>query len=624
MLTTCVCARAAHEELPENGARGVLTELRRKHGRSKLEKELIRAAKLGLSRVPNNERRGLLELEVVNQLRGLDHPERIGLSHHKTLQQAVLIKLDISDKEEATSVAQRLLSIVRGLSGIDVRQQLQGLKAVSVRELVSTVLSELGRLSQNDREVKRVLSEMTKITLDADSVDKLKESPVRWLKLMQQLEQLWDRSTGEVHITDKNGPMGLLKKLLHPNMVAPSQRRGPRRVAEVDGSDDEESGNDPLSILRKACTKERAGARKVDEKASGLLFQQRQLVGTECPICLEDREEDLGRGAWAVTECSHSGHRSCLLEWVANQGCCPMCRKPLTPEQIYDIDRQPRPMQEVEEEFKVAYEKTIEEHGTKIARLLLEVKHAAERSPDGKVIVFSAWSRLLSLVEAALSDHRSFTVASLAGSKDGKDQALADFRKPISEGGVRVLCIVLGSGASGGAGGGAAGLTLIEAHTAILLEPQMNEGLEKQAAGRISRIGQKHETRFIRLIADCTVEPDIITWQKRRLEEVNSSSSSSGTEAESLNAALRLTLNASLLEGAEHGADERHPTATRLSQHPVIEQSELPARLSRGAPQPKRARRSDSPVGTQVVLPARRTRQSRDVGAGSSTDHQWL
>lgn len=37
--------------------------------------------------------------------------------------------------------------------------------------------------------------------------------------------------------------------------------------------------------------------------------------------------------------------------------------------------------------------------------------------------------------------------------------------------------------------GGAAGLTLTVAHTAFLLEPSLNPGLEAQAAARICRLG---------------------------------------------------------------------------------------------------------------------------------------
>ena len=101
---------------------------------------------------------------------------------------------------------------------------------------------------------------------------------------------------------------------------------------------------------------------------------------------------------------------------------------------------------------------------TPVARLLLEVKHAVQRDPDGKVVVFSAWSKLLKLVENALNDHRSFKVVSLVGNKKEQDQVLIDFRKPISEGGARVLCVGVGAGSGGAGQAGGARAAAYRAH----------------------------------------------------------------------------------------------------------------------------------------------------------------
>ena len=57
--------------------------------------------------------------------------------------------------------------------------------------------------------------------------------------------------------------------------------------------------------------------------------------------------------------------------------------------------------------------------------------------------------------------------------------------------------IPLFGGASGAGGGGAAGLTLTQATVAYLLEPALQPGIERQAAGRIARIGQSKETKLI-------------------------------------------------------------------------------------------------------------------------------
>ena len=90
--------------------------------------------------------------------------------------------------------------------------------------------------------------------------------------------------------------------------------------------------------------------------------------------------------------------------------------------------------------------------------------------------------------------------------------------------------IPLFGGASGAGGGGAAGLTLTQATVAYLLEPALQPGIERQAAGRIARIGQSKETKLIRLIVDKTVEKKILEWQQMRM-----ANAASGKNALTLN-----------------------------------------------------------------------------------------
>jgi len=138
---------------------------------------------------------------------------------------------------------------------------------------------------------------------------------------------------------------------------------------------------------------------------------------------------------------------------------------------------------------------------------------------DGeKIVVFSAWTRLLKLVGDACSAH-SIPYASLIGSPAKKQAALADFAKSAGVGGATVLLVPLFGGASGAGGGGAAGLTLTHATTAVLLEPALQPGVEAQAAGRISRIGQTKPARVVRLVVEDTVEPRILQWQAQRMNE---------------------------------------------------------------------------------------------------------
>jgi len=192
----------------------------------------------------------------------------------------------------------------------------------------------------------------------------------------------------------------------------------------------------------------------------------------------------------------------------------------------------------------------VREFGTKIAALLQLVTYAATRGE--KVVVFSAWTRLLALASAALTSQH-IGCASLVGSPASKHKALERFRaiasdragesggtkgsdaadKGSAEGGPQTddcvaLFVPLYGGSSGAGGSGAAGLNLQVASVAVLLEPSLQPGIEQQAVGRICRIGQDKPAKCIRLVVKDSIEPNILQWQGRRLAQGSGTASGLG------------------------------------------------------------------------------------------------
>ena len=103
-----------------------------------------------------------------------------------------------------------------------------------------------------------------------------------------------------------------------------------------------------------------------------------------------------------------------------------------------------------------------------------------QADPTAKAVVFSSWSRLLRLVEEALQDN-GISCTSIAGVQAAsRVAALKRFTKDPD---CTVLTVVMSTG------GGAAGLTLTVASHMFLMEPNLNPGLEAQAAARVYRLG---------------------------------------------------------------------------------------------------------------------------------------
>ena len=228
--------------------------------------------------------------------------------------------------------------------------------------------------------------------------------------------------------------------------------------------------------------------------------------GTTCRICMETRGEDT---RWSVTVCGHGCCAECMEKWVGTHHNCPLCKRSLTREMVYTVASLQEETEETQQTGDLASHL---EFGTKLCAFLKEAG-AAVRNGE-KIVVFSAWTRLLNLAGAACGAH-NVAFASLIGSPAKKQAALADFAGD----GCTVLLVPLFGGASGAGGGGAAGLTLTHASTAIILEPALQPGVEQQAAGRISRIGQTKPARVVRLIVEDTVEPKILSWQEHRLND---------------------------------------------------------------------------------------------------------
>ena len=236
-----------------------------------------------------------------------------------------------------------------------------------------------------------------------------------------------------------------------------------------------------------------------------------------------------------MTACGHSGCYECFLTALSERSACPCCKRHLTIEGLYEVEEAAEPDARPPASTATSgggggqggggqggggrsgssgddgFDAAVSEYGTKVAALVREL--GALHASGGKAVVFSAWTRLLRLAEEALQAN-GLPTASLIGSPAAKRAALAAFAADAT-----VLLVPLFGGASGAGGGGAAGLTLTDASVAVLLEPALQPGIERQAAGRIARIGQTKHTRCIRLIVDGSVESKILQWQQIRLAD---------------------------------------------------------------------------------------------------------
>ena len=112
--------------------------------------------------------------------------------------------------------------------------------------------------------------------------------------------------------------------------------------------------------------------------------------------------------------------------------------------------------------------KIIGSWGTKIDTICQKILSVCKEDPEAKILVFSQWEDVLSIVLRALESNEIRVVRIQGNHKI--TQRLNSFKTDV---GVRVLLLPIKS-----AGGG---LNLTEASHVIMVEPMLNIGLEKQA-----------------------------------------------------------------------------------------------------------------------------------------------
>tara|TARA_R110002072_G_scaffold105615_2_gene230890 strand:+ start:15185 stop:18547 length:3363 start_codon:yes stop_codon:yes gene_type:complete len=138
------------------------------------------------------------------------------------------------------------------------------------------------------------------------------------------------------------------------------------------------------------------------------------------------------------------------------------------------------------------------------AKLELLMSILPEMVEEGrKVLLFSQFTKMLSLIEAKLQEEQ-ISYSKLTGQTKNRDQAIDAFRY----GDAKVFLISLKAGG--------VGLNLTEADTVIHYDPWWNPAAENQATDRAYRIGQDKPVFVYKLITENTVEEKILAMQKRK------------------------------------------------------------------------------------------------------------
>ena len=154
------------------------------------------------------------------------------------------------------------------------------------------------------------------------------------------------------------------------------------------------------------------------------------------------------------------------------------------------------------------------------AKLELLMNMLPEQIEEGRrIILFSQFTTMLSLIEAELKQHK-LAYTKLTGQTRKRDAAIEKFRS----GEVNLFLISLKAGGTG--------LNLTEADTVILYDPWWNPAVEAQAIDRAHRIGQDKPVFIYRLTVAGSVEERMLAMQERKrqlAQQIYAKNDDSGT-----------------------------------------------------------------------------------------------
>jgi SNF2 family DNA or RNA helicase len=210
-----------------------------------------------------------------------------------------------------------------------------------------------------------------------------------------------------------------------------------------------------------------------------------------CTICLEEMIKG------SITKCGHVFCSDCLKNWLKFHKSCPMCKKNLTLEEIYNINK----TEEIND-----INPLIKKYGSKLGKIIMMIRNIVLME-DSRIIIFSQWDDMLSLIGKTLSDN-GIANCFVKGNAFCRNNAISKFKsgKTLSGEPNKIIMLSLKNSASG--------TNLTEATHIFFVEPinariEEVEAIEGQAIGRACRLGQKQKVDIYRILIKDTIEEEI-------------------------------------------------------------------------------------------------------------------
>jgi len=145
-----------------------------------------------------------------------------------------------------------------------------------------------------------------------------------------------------------------------------------------------------------------------------------------------------------------------------------------------------------------------EDYGNNSVKLDTLTEHILEKTGKHKILVFSQFVSMLSLIKKRL-DSENILYEYLDGATTNRQKCVENFQNNKD---IRVFLISLKAGGTG--------LNLTEADYVYIVDPWWNPAVENQAIDRCYRIGQQKHVMAYRMICKDSIEEKIVKLQGKK------------------------------------------------------------------------------------------------------------
>jgi SNF2 family DNA or RNA helicase len=223
-------------------------------------------------------------------------------------------------------------------------------------------------------------------------------------------------------------------------------------------------------------------------------MKQPDVIDEEnCSICMDCLDNP------TLTACGHLFCYECLKMCLGDKKRCPMCKTDLTGKDLFVMNLK-------KDVVKEETNPLIQKYGSKLGKLISIIRHLVAQE-ESRVIVFSQWDDMLSLVGKTLAEN-GIENCFVKGNVWSRNSAIRKFKAGKTNDGSdnKVIMLSLKNAASG--------TNLTEATHIFFVEPinaskEESIAIESQAIARACRVGQKQQIMLMRILIEKSIEENI-------------------------------------------------------------------------------------------------------------------